>query len=195
MTDLTFPLNPQLDSLAYVNNIVWKWDGLRWNRLTGSTGYTGSSGYIGSSGTNGTIGYTGSAGINGTIGYTGSTGSINLQENIITPASYSTSTILYFNCATCRIFDVSPTSNFLASLNNVNLGNPNITNIVFLLNQGTTAYIPTSIIIDGSASQTILWQGGSAPSGNANKKDFISLSIYKKTSSTFLIFGQLISFG
>ena len=42
--------------------------------------------------------------------------------------------------------------------------------------QGATAYIPTALQIGGTG-QTIKWQGGSEPTGNANKTDVFTFTI------------------
>jgi hypothetical protein len=62
-----------------------------------------------------------------------------------------------------------------------------------VISQGGTAYIPNALQIAGVA-QTINWQGGSAPSGNANKKDIVSFSILN-SAGTYIVLGQLVSFG
>jgi hypothetical protein len=63
-----------------------------------------------------------------------------------------------------------------------------------IIHQGATAYLPTAIQI-GGVGQTINWQGGSPATGNANKKDVISFSILQTGASTYLVMGQLVSFG
>ena len=61
-----------------------------------------------------------------------------------------------------------------------------------LITQGSTAYIPNAVQIAGSA-QTIVWQGGSAPSGTANGKDLVSFTIYND-GGTYTVLGQLVSY-
>jgi len=166
------------------------------NGYNGSFGFTGSIGYTGSKGDTGYIGssgYNGSAGIGytGSIGFVGSSGAIPLQEVV---GVVSGGTTITFNCINSRIFDVTPSANFQIATNNLNLQSPGATNLVLLINQGSSAYIPSSISIDTGSVQSITWQGGLTPTGNPNKTDFISLTIYKKTS-TYVIYGQLVSFG
>jgi len=166
------------------------------NGYNGSAGFTGSIGFVGSKGDTGYIGssgYGGSTGIGytGSIGFVGSSGAIPLQEVV---GIVSGGTTITFNCINSRIFDVTPSANFQIATNNLNLQSPGATNLVLLINQGSSAYIPSSISIDTGSVQSIKWQGGSAPSGNPNKTDFISLTIYKKTS-TYAIYGQLVTFG
>jgi hypothetical protein len=97
------------------------------------------------------------------------------------------------NCSNSHIFvHNSPANNFTANLANLSLSN-NATTVVLVINQGATPYIANAVHINGS-SQTILWQNGSEPTATANKKDILSFSILK-LSSTYTVLGQLSSFG
>ena len=84
-------------------------------------------------------------------------------------------------------------ANFTANITNLVLASGYGTSITLILNQGAAAYIPNALQIGGVA-QTINWQGGSAPSGNINKKDIVSFSIINN-SGTYTVLGQLVSFG
>lgn len=58
---------------------------------------------------------------------------------------------------------------------------------VFLAQQGSTAYYPNTIQIDGS-SVTPKWQGGTAPtSGNASSIDIYSFTIIKTADLTYTV--------
>ncbi len=83
--------------------------------------------------------------------------------------------------------------NFTANFTNFNLNSGQAANVVLILNQGATAYIPSAVQIAGVA-QTINWQGGAVPTGNANKKDIASFSV-TNIGATCTVFGQLIQFG
>jgi hypothetical protein len=55
---------------------------------------------------------------------------------------------------------------------------------------GTTAYYPNAITIDGTAV-TPKWSGGTAPSsGNASSVDIYAFNILKTASATFLVLGS-----
>jgi len=59
---------------------------------------------------------------------------------------------------------------------------------------GTTAYYCTGITIDG-VSQTVNWQGGSAPSGgHASSLDVYTFNIKKTATSTYTVLGSLVQF-
>ena len=66
------------------------------------------------------------------------------------------------------------------------------TNISVIINQGATPYIVTAIQI-GGAAQTINWQGGSAPTGNANGIDAFSFTILNDGGS-YVVLGQMVDF-
>ena len=50
----------------------------------------------------------------------------------------------------------------------------------------------TALNVNGT-SQTINWQGGSAPAGTANGVDIISFTIYY-TGSAYVVMGQSVSY-
>jgi hypothetical protein len=59
---------------------------------------------------------------------------------------------------------------------------------------GSTAYYCTGITIDG-VSQTINWQGGSAPAaGHASSLDVYTFNIKKTASATYTVLGSLVQF-
>ncbi len=60
--------------------------------------------------------------------------------------------------------------------------------------QGTTAYYPTALTIDGGA-QTVKWSGGTAPSaGNASSTDVYVYTVIKTASATFTVFASQTRF-
>ena len=85
--------------------------------------------------------------------------------------------------------------NWTANITNSPITTNNATNITIVILQGSTAYIPTVLNINGTNSVTINWAGGSAPTPNANKYDVIAFSILQTGASTYLAFGQLNSYG
>ena len=98
------------------------------------------------------------------------------------------------NCATSYIFYLTPTGNFTANLTNFVLHNNNVTSITMVLNQGATPYMSNNYVYTGSANLAINWQAGTAPTGTANKKDVITLSIFNVNGANTVL-GQLVSFG
>ena len=66
------------------------------------------------------------------------------------------------------------------------------TNVTVIINQGATPYEVTAVQIGGSA-QTIEWQGGSAPTGNANGIDSFSFTILRDGGS-YVVLGQMVDF-
>ena len=66
------------------------------------------------------------------------------------------------------------------------------TNLTVIINQGATPYEVTAVQIGGVA-QTINWQGGSAPTGNANGIDSFSFTILND-GGTYVVLGQMVDF-
>jgi len=102
--------------------------------------------------------------------------------------------VVVHNCSLGHIFNhTNLSANFTVNLTNLSLDAGSATTVTLILNQGGTARIPTAVQIAGVA-QTINWQGGSVPPGNANKKDIVSFSILNN-GGAYAVFGQLVSFG
>jgi hypothetical protein len=99
------------------------------------------------------------------------------------------------DCSMGQIFyHTSMAANFTANLTNLTLNSGYATNITLILNQSDPAYVPNALQIDG-ATKTVYWQGSSiAPEGSVGKKNVISFSILNN-NGTYLVLGQLVSFG
>ena len=170
--------------------------------LRGFQGYTGSIGTVtsgdrGYTGSKGDIGNAGAEGLRGFTGFTGSTGApASLVENFYDFGS--TSGILTPVITSYNVAKLAPSGSFsinLLGMNNI-ATTPLLKTTVFVvvIDQGATPYVPTSFSID-SALQTVKWQGGTAPTGNANKTDTISYTIFKYSNSNYEVLGQLVGFG
>ena len=174
------------------------------NGATGATGATGPTGATGATGAASTVtGPTGATGATGPTGATGtySNGDITLNgvltietvnEKIITNNASTGVTACDFSSA--GIFNYTNIAgNITMNLTNFSLASNTATNVTNVLNQGATAYMVTALQIGGVA-QTINWQAGIIPSGNASKKDVVMFTIYN-ISGTYMTFGQLVTFG
>tara|TARA_B100000900_G_C20319121_1_gene609388 strand:+ start:205 stop:699 length:495 start_codon:yes stop_codon:yes gene_type:complete len=98
------------------------------------------------------------------------------------------------DCDNGKLFHhTTPAADWTVNLTNLNLNqNKFATNITLVITQGGTAYIPNAVEI-GGAAQTIKWQGGSAPTGNASGTDVVSFTIMND-SGTYIVLGQLVDF-
>ena len=99
------------------------------------------------------------------------------------------------DCSTGNIQYITSTVSgpWTANLTNLNLDAGNATTIVLFINQGGSAYVP-DLKIAGSA-QTINWTNGVTPLGNSGKKDIVSFSILRTIGTTYVVLGQLVTFG
>jgi hypothetical protein len=103
--------------------------------------------------------------------------------------------VVVHSCFSTQIFSHSSiAANFTVNLTNLSLQTSYATVITLMLNQGATAYIPSALQIGGVA-QTIRWQGTTAPTGNANKLDAVAFTILRTGASTYVVTGQLVSYG
>lgn len=130
-----------------------------------------------------------------TIANTATTGRI--IENFQTYSStISGSPTVAFNCTTGNLWNITGTisSNWTANFTNLGLANSYGTGVTLVVNQGATGYLPSAIQIEGNAV-TLNWQAGTPPTPNPNKKDVFAFSVLQTGASTYLVLGQLVSFG
>ena len=98
------------------------------------------------------------------------------------------------DCTTDHIFyHTTPSGDFSVNLQNLTLSAEHATTISIVINQGSTAYMVTSLEVEGSPVG-IKWQGNSAPSGTASGIDNVTFSILND-GGTFVVLGQSVSFG
>ena len=83
--------------------------------------------------------------------------------------------------------------NITVNVTNLTLASNNATSLNIVINQGSPAYTVSALQI-GGVGQTINWQAGTAPSGNASKKDIFAFTIYN-IGGTYTVLGQLVTFG
>jgi cytoskeletal protein CcmA (bactofilin family) len=85
--------------------------------------------------------------------------------------------------------------NFNVDLYNLNLANGQFMEIKMILVQGATARVPNAILINGSNTGiTLNWENNTPITGNVNKKDLVTFSLYRNGSS-YSVFGMLRTFG
>lgn len=77
---------------------------------------------------------------------------------------------------------------FTANFINVPETNTRITNLILVLVQGSTAYMPNAFQI-GDATTTVKWGGGVTPTGTANGIDILNYILIRDTNS-WTVLGQ-----
>lgn len=88
---------------------------------------------------------------------------------------------------------LTPTANFAANFTNIPTTDNRIVVVALIIYQGTTAYIPSTIQLDGF-NFTPKWVNGVPPVGTANKVDVFSYSILRY-NGTWDIYGQISTYG
>ena len=97
------------------------------------------------------------------------------------------------DCSNGHIFyKTGCTGDITANFTNLTLTAEYAVNLMVIINQGGTPYEVTAVQIGGSA-QTLNWQGGSAPTGNANGIDAFSFTILNDGGS-YVVLGQMVDF-
>lgn len=131
---------------------------------------------------------------------------INVQDNVTIEPPGSPGGAQYTDTFTAdedgQIFYYSAgstgsiTSDWTINLGGLDLEAGHATSVTAIIDQGATGYFPNEIKIDGVA-QTVKWQGGAAPTANANQTDVIIYSIICLRSGPpkeYLVLGQLVTF-
>ena len=114
-----------------------------------------------------------------------------VEEKFATVTGASGVTAL--DCANGHIFyKTGCTGDITANFTNLGLTAEYATNLTVIINQGGTPYEVTAVQI-GGAAQTLNWQGGSAPTGNANGIDAFSFTILNDGGS-YVVLGQMVDF-
>ena len=167
----------------------------------GATGATGPQGIQGPQGDIGPTGATGADGITPTVDWTlsgdltvnGVTTLTTTSEVINAPFGATASIVVYDFDGGNIWYHPSASQNYIADFINVPVDDNRALTATILLSQGSTAYIPNSVNINGS-SQTIKWAGGTA-SGSSNKVDIIGFTFIRTGLSWTQVLGQINPFG
>lgn len=115
------------------------------------------------------------------------TGTVTINSN--------TDSVTYYTANAAANFVINLRGNASVSMNSQLNTGESITS-VFLNTNGTTAYYPTTIQVDGgTAGVSTKWQGGAAPtSGNASSIDAYSFTVIKTAGSAFTVLASQTQF-
>jgi hypothetical protein len=120
---------------------------------------------------------------------------MHLQQTVENFVSLSEATgNVVHDCTNTAIFFHTLVANtFTPNFTNLVAGDNQTSVVTLVIQQGSTAYIPSGIRIEGT-SETVNWSEGINPSGSANKIDVVSYTLLR-SSDTWIILGQVGSFG
>ena len=107
----------------------------------------------------------------------------------------ATDSVTYYTANAGANFTVNLRGNGSLTMNNALATGEAITS-VFLNTNGTTAYYPTVVQVDGgTAGVSTKWQGGAAPTaGNASSIDAYSFTVIKTAGSAFTVLASQTQF-
>ena len=134
-------------------------------------------------------------------GNTTFTGTIQFNETVKFEQGVTEAFGTYNNVSGVTVMDLdhghlfyvtNATGDLTTNFTNLDMAAEYATNITVIINQGATPYEVTAVQI-GGAAQTINWQGGSAPTGNANGIDSFSFTILND-GGTYVVLGQMVDF-
>jgi hypothetical protein len=118
---------------------------------------------------------------------------ISKQSEILSSLTGATGVVAHDFGANAIFDHTSIASNFTANITNVPTTTDRALNVVLVLRQGATPYIPNAVQIDGVA-QTINWVEALAPTGNANSIDVITFSLLR-VGATWTVLGGYTNYG
>ena len=123
-------------------------------------------------------------------------GLTTLQQTVEVYTSIGTATgVVVHDCSTGAIFvHNTPAANWTANFTNITSTPNRVMSVAVLVNQGATPYVPTAVQING-APQTINWESGVIPTGNADKIDLINFTFFMSEVAVYQVLGNLASFG
>ena len=99
------------------------------------------------------------------------------------------------DCSTGETFyHTNPSTNWTTNLTNLSLASGQQTSINIIVAQTNTAHLSTSLQV-GGVTQTVLWAGGSPPTGNANKTDNVTFTILSTGTTNYVVLGQIATYG
>jgi hypothetical protein len=124
------------------------------------------------------------------------TGTVTMQQSVekfVTASVVAGAVALNFTQA--AIFVVTPDiSNFTADFSNIPGTAGRTISTTLIITQGATPYIPNAVKINGGGSVTPKWQGGSAPSGVANRVNIVSFTFVCTATNTWTVIGSLVDY-
>ena len=135
---------------------------------------------------------TGGLTISGTSSMNGLTILSEVIEVINTTPGATASTVVYDFSTGANWYHSSATTNYTANFINIPTDNNRAITLTIIINQSSTAYIPTSVQVNGSA-QTIKWAGGTS-SGTANQVDIVGFTFIRSGGSWVQVLGQINTF-
>lgn len=130
--------------------------------------------------------------INSTLEIDGEVSTKKIIAKKVVALSSATGTTVH-DCSQGTIFiHDSISGTFSADFTNLNIPAGHACELKLILEQGNTAYMCDGVKINGSG-KTVIWEGGSAPSGTAGKLDEVTFEIlYNGTS--YMILGNIKTF-
>ena len=131
--------------------------------------------------------------VTGNSVFTGHTIFQQVSEVIETSINATASTVVYDFSTGANWYHSSASTNFAANFINVPTTNNRAITTTLVIEQGATAYIPTSVTINGGDSETIKWSGGTA-SGTPNGIDIVGFTFIRSSGSWTQVLGQINAF-
>lgn len=123
------------------------------------------------------------------------TGTLELQQSteVFTTKTNATGIVTHDFTGGAIWYHSSVTSSFTANFTNIPTTTNRATVVTLVIAQGATGFLPSAIQINGVA-QSVNWLGGTQPTGNANKFDFLSYT-FMRVGTAWVVTASLSTYG
>jgi hypothetical protein len=160
------------------------------NATSGNSAVGGTLGVTGLLTANGGISSSGTLTFSGGATFSGTTDVQELREQVVDVTLVSNVATLDWTAGNIYYIATAPSANMTFNVTNVPVEVSKVMTINVFVTQGSTGYLPTTFQIAG-ASQTIRWQGGTAPTptNGASKIDVFSFTLMRTSGSTWIVYG------
>lgn len=181
-------VTPSVNNSLTLGTAGLQWQNVYATTLTGILA-SGPQTNITAVGSLSTLTVTGPASFSGTSTFTGTTIMQQTQELYVSvPSPGLTATLNFANGAI--YYCTGLTSNFTAAYTNVPFSGSYVLGTTLVLVQGSSAYIPNLVSING-VSQTIKWLSGAAPTAGTSRISVVSFTFIITATNTFTVLGNM----
>jgi hypothetical protein len=132
----------------------------------------------------------------GNLDLAGASGTITQQsvENFTTSSVVAGAVALNFNQA--DIYVITPgNSNFIADFSNIPGTAGRVIATTLIITQGSTAYIPNQVKINGGSAITPKWLSGTVPTGTPTQTEIVSFIFVCTATNTWTVLASLNTYG
>jgi hypothetical protein len=124
----------------------------------------------------------------------GGLSTLQQTTEILTPLSGATGVVVHDINNGSTFYHSGPAADFIINFTNVPTTNNRTIALTVLVVQGTTAYVPSAIYINGVSGITLNWLAATAPSGTASRTDLFGFTL-TRVNNAWIAYAYTTYFG